>query len=154
MMYGIRGLWSVKHAGSCRRRVDVRNNCIGGTHMTLQELYQIIEGDYDQAIRVLRMEKLVDKHIRKFTSNGVVEGLLAAEKTMDPTELFEKAHAVKGVCSNLGLTKLADAASLIADEYRPGKARSMSDDEVKEKLRFIGELYEKTVAGIQRYEGN
>ena len=31
--------------------------------MTLKELYSKIGGDYDQAVRVLRMEKLIDKHI-------------------------------------------------------------------------------------------
>ena len=40
--------------------------------MTLQELYQMIDGDYDQALRVLRMDKLLDKHIRKLTKNGVI----------------------------------------------------------------------------------
>lgn len=33
--------------------------------MNIQELYQSIDGDYDQAIRVLRVEKLVDKHYKK-----------------------------------------------------------------------------------------
>ena len=82
--------------------------------MTIQELYQTIDGDYDQAVRVLRMDKLIDKHIRKFTANGVVEDLLAAGQTMDPTQLFERAHAMKGVTANLGLTKLSSAASEIA----------------------------------------
>ena len=71
--------------------------------MTLQELYQNIDGDYDQALRVLRMDKLLDKHIRKLTKNGVITQLLAAGETMDPTALFEAAHAAKGVCANLGL---------------------------------------------------
>ena len=79
--------------------------------MTLQELYQEIGGDYDQVIRVLRVEKLVDKHIRKLTKSGTVEALLAAGKTMDPTQLFETAHAVKGVCANLGMVQLSEAAS-------------------------------------------
>ena len=48
--------------------------------MTLRELYSEIGGDYDQALRVLRVEKLIDKHIRKLTSNGVVEGLVDAAK--------------------------------------------------------------------------
>ena len=28
--------------------------------MTLQELYQMIDGNYEQALRVLRMDKLLD----------------------------------------------------------------------------------------------
>ena len=120
--------------------------------MTLQELYQNIDGDYEQAMKVLRMDKLLDKHIRKLTKNGVVEQLLAAGKDMDPTQLFETAHAAKGVCANLGLVKLSSAASEIAEEYRPGNPRRFTDDEVKEKLDAIAALYQKTADGIQAYE--
>ena len=120
--------------------------------MTLQELYSMIGGDYDQAIRVLRMDKLIDKHIRKLTKNGVVESMLAAGESMDETQLFETAHAVKGVCGNLGLPKLAAAASEITEEYRPGSPRQFSDDEIKEKLKAITELYDLTARGIRQYE--
>lgn len=120
--------------------------------MTLQELYRNIDGNYEQAMRVLRIEKLMDKHIRKLTKNGVVDALIAAGEGMDPTNLFETAHAVKGVCSNLGLTRLASAASDIAEEFRPGNPRQMSDGEVQDKLRAIAELYRKTAEGISQYE--
>ena len=120
--------------------------------MTLQELYQNIDGNYDQAIRDLRMEKLMDKHIRKLTKNGVVDKLIEAGKEKDPVQLFECAHAVKGVCSNLGLTRLADAASEIAEEYRAGNSRKLSDEEINEKLQEIESVYKKTVEAIHQYE--
>ena len=119
--------------------------------MTLQELYREIGGDYEQALRVLRVEKLVDKHIRRLTTNGVVDNLIRAGEGMDPAALFETAHAMKGVCANLGLTALADAASGIAEEYRPGNSRRMSDAEVKEELARIAETYRKTADGIRKY---
>lgn len=120
--------------------------------MTLQELYRQIGGDYEQALKVLRVEKLADKHIRKLPGNGLVERLLAAGETMDPTELFEAAHAVKGNCGNLGLVNLSAAASEITEEFRPGNPRRMSDEEVREKLRVIGETYEQIVDTIRRYD--
>lgn len=120
--------------------------------MTIQELYQYIDGDYDQAIRVLRVDKLVDKHIRKFTSNGVVDELLAACENMNATDIFEAAHAMKGVCANLGLTKLSEAASDITEEFRPGKERTLSDDEVKNRIHSIQQIYSQTIDGIRRYE--
>jgi len=119
--------------------------------MTIRELYQNMGGDYERAIRVLRMDKLVDKHIRKLTQNGVIENLLKAGEGMDPTALFEAAHAMKGVCANLGLVRLADAASEIAEEYRPGNSRRFSDAQVKEKLDKIAENYRKTAQEIQKY---
>ena len=120
--------------------------------MTLENLYEYIGGDYNQALKVLRIEKLIDKHIRKFPQGGVPEALIAAGKNMDPTAIFETAHAMKGVCANLGLMKLYEASSEIAEEYRPGNQRKFSDDEVRAKLENIERLYEKTAEGIRLYE--
>ncbi len=119
--------------------------------MNIQELYQSIDGDYDQAIRVLRVEKLVDKHIRRFVDNDVVDGLLAAGSSMDPTDLFEAAHAVKGVAANLGLTKLSDVASEITEVFRPGNERKLSDEDVKQRIETIRELHEQIVYKIRKY---
>lgn len=120
--------------------------------MTLQELYERIDGNYTQATSVLRMDKLIDKHIRKLPNNGVVDSLISAGKAMDATALFETAHAMKGVCSNLGLTRLSDLASKITEEFRPGNQRTMSDDEVSKILNEIEVLYAKTKDGISEYE--
>lgn len=121
--------------------------------MTLQELYSEIGGNYEQATRVLRVEKLIDKHIRKLTKNGVIDSLLNAGETLDPTQMFETAHAMKGVCANLGLSKLAESASELAEEYRPGTPRELSDNDVKQRLEVIKELYAKTKEGIKKYVG-
>lgn len=122
--------------------------------MTIRELYAGIDEDYEQALRTLRVEKLVDKHIRKLTKTGLIENLLAAGKTMDPTQLFEAAHAAKGGCGNLGLTKLAAATSEIAEEFRPGNPRKMTDAEVAEKLQEISALYDQAADSIRRYEAD
>ena len=87
--------------------------------MTLQELYYEIGGDYEQAMRVLRMDKLIDKHIRKLRTNSVVDGLIAAGEKMDPSGIFEVARAMKGVCANLGLVGLAGMASEIFAADKP-----------------------------------
>jgi len=120
--------------------------------MTLQELYAQIDGNYEQAIRVLRVEKLMDKHIRKLTKNGVVEKLLEAAGIMDPVQMFETAHAMKGVCGNLGLSRLSEMASDIAEEFRPGNERKMTDEAVRAEVEEIRSLYGKTAEGIRRYE--
>ena len=120
--------------------------------MTLRELYGTIGENYDQALRVLRVEKLVDKHIRRLTKNGLMEALLSAGEAMDPAALFETAHAAKGNWGNLGLTRLSAAASEIAEEFRPGNSRGMTDDEVVEKLREMAALYARAADAVNRYE--
>ncbi len=120
--------------------------------MTLRQLYEKIDGSYEQALKVMRVDKLIDKHIRRFPTGVTAEALVAAGNTMDPTALFESAHAMKGVCANLGLIKLYEAASEIAEEFRPGKTRKFDDEQVKQKIAAIKAQYEKTVAGIREYE--
>lgn len=120
--------------------------------MTLRELYEKIGGDYEQALKVLRIEKLIDKHIRKLPANDIFSSLEEAGNTMDEKQLFESAHAIKGVCANLGLVKLSSAASEITEEFRPGNVRKLSDDEVKAKIKKVEELYGIAVDGIKQYE--
>lgn len=120
--------------------------------MTLKELYEAIDGNYDSAVAVLRIEKLIDKHIRRLPGNSVFPELFEAAKTMDPAKLFESAHAVKGVCGNLGLLKLYEVVSELSEEFRPGNPRRMTDDQVREKIADAQGLYEKAVAGIKQYE--
>ena len=43
-------------------------------------------------------------------------------------------------------------ASAIAEEYRPGNDRTMSDEEVKAKLADISEKYSIVAEGIKEYE--
>ena len=117
--------------------------------MTLPELYQRIDGSYDQALRVMRMDKLIDKYIRKYPDSGMAEAVLEAE---DSSALFEAAHAMKGVCANLGLTALAEDASLLTEEFRPGGVRQLSDGEVQEILDRIEQQHQKAVDGIRLYQ--
>ena len=119
--------------------------------MTLEELYRKIDGDYAQACQVLRVDKLIDKHIRRFPTGGIVEAVLNAGKTLEPVAMFESAHAMKGVCSNLGLKSLATIASVITEEYRPGSVRNLTDDQIRAQLENLERLYRKTVDGISEY---
>ena len=120
--------------------------------MTIQQLYEKIGGNYDQAVRVMKKDKLIDKYVRKLKSSNVGEMLAQAGESMDPEKLFESAHAMKGVCSNLGLIALAEAADELTEEFRQGNARKLSDDEVRQKLDAILNRYRDTVQGITEYE--
>ena len=120
--------------------------------MTIRELYEIIGGNYDQAVRVMKSDRLIDKYIRKLTGSNLDQMLTEAGAAMDGARLFESAHAMKGVCANLGLDDLARAADEITEEFRPGNARRLSDDAVREKLDALAARYNTTVEGISRYE--
>ena len=119
--------------------------------MNIRELYDKIGGNYDQAVRVMKSDRLIEKYVRKLLNNDVNAQLAQAGQSMDPVKLFESAHAMKGVCANLGLEALAQAADEITEEFRAGKSRRLSDDAVREKLAAIDARFKATAEGIREY---
>ena len=120
--------------------------------MTIQELYVRMDGNYDHALRIMKSERLIDKYVRKLKSSGLDAMLAEAGEAMDPVKLFESAHAMKGVCANLGLDQLAADADAITEEFRPGKARRLTDDQVRAKIDAAVEKFRATVQCIREYE--
>ena len=58
---------------------------------------------------------------------------------------------MKGVCANLGLDSLSQAASELAEEFRPGHDRTMDDAEVQAKIAELKVRYEQTMEGIRQF---
>ncbi len=120
--------------------------------MTIQQLYEKIGGNYEQAVRVMKKDKLIDKYVRKLKDSDAGEQLAQAGEAMDAAKLFDSAHALKGVCANLGLDALANAADEITEEFRSGNSRKLSDDAVREKVEALLTRLRNTVKGIEEYE--
>jgi HPt (histidine-containing phosphotransfer) domain-containing protein len=69
----------------------------------------------------------------------------------DTKMIFEGAHALKGVTANLGFTAISGAAAELADEFRPGRDRRFSDEEVNARLAALNERYDATVEEIAKF---
>ena len=121
--------------------------------MTVQELYESIGGNYESAKRVMMNDALISRFIVKLLDDKSCERLLNAEEGLDGPGLFEGAHAMKGVYANLGLDALSAAASEIAEEFRPGNPRRLSDEEVHARLADIRAQYERAIDGVRRFAG-
>ena len=119
--------------------------------MTVQELYQQIGGSYDDAKRILPMDKLIAKFVVKFLDDKSAETLFSAWDARDTATLFEGAHAMKGVCANIGLTALSTSASALAEEFRPGRERAMDDAEVQRRIDELRASYDHAVEGIRAF---
>ncbi len=119
--------------------------------MTVQELYAAIGGDYDSAKRVLQMDMLIGKFVVKLLDDQSCQRLLAAADAGDAAGIFEGAHAMKGICANLGLNSLSQAASAIAEEFRPGSGRTMDQAELEARVRDLKAQYDRTVEGIRAF---
>ena len=119
--------------------------------MTLPELYAAIDGNFTAVKRILPSDALVEKFVLRLLDEKSFERLKNAQGSLDSKELFEAAHALKGICANLGLDALSAKASLIAEEFRPQKERQMSDAEVGEQLDQFCQKFEATLTTLRQY---
>ena len=119
--------------------------------MTVQELYASIGGSYESAKRILPMDKLIEKFIAKLPDDKSYGKLMDAHAAKNPEGLFEAAHALKGVLANLGLNDLSQRASVVAEEFRPGNSRTMSDADLDTHIKGLSEKFQTTIAGIRDF---
>ena len=119
--------------------------------MTVQELYGKIGGNYESAKRVMQLDKLIVKFIVKYLDDASCAQLCAAWDKRDGAGVFEGAHAMKGVCANLGLDALSKDASELAEEFRPGNERILSDGEVTAKVAALRGKNEQALQAIRAF---
>ncbi|MBQ6757301.1 MAG: Hpt domain-containing protein [Oscillospiraceae bacterium] len=120
--------------------------------MTVQELYEKIGGDFNAAKKILPSDALVARFVVKLLKDGSIQKLRDGVAAGDSKAIFEGAHALKGVTANLGLTTLSDLAAEIADEYRPGRERTLSDDELGAKIDELNAKFDSTSEEIERFQ--
>lgn len=119
--------------------------------MTIEELYTAIGGSYENAKKTMMMDKMISRFVVKLLDDTSCQKLMEGFAAGDGAAIFEGAHAMKGVCANLGLTSLSEKAGEITEEFRPGNARKLSDGELKEKVAALREQYDRTIEGIHKF---
>lgn len=112
--------------------------------MTLKECYNALEGDYEDVLKRLMSEKLVQKFVLRFLSDSSFESLVNDLKNGNYDDAFRDAHTLKGVCQNLGFTKLYLSSDKITEALR-GK----NIDEANSLLPLVEADYGMTISAIK-----
>ena len=115
--------------------------------MTLQECYAAMGGNYEDVIGRLRSERLVQKFILKFVTDGSFNLLCRSLEEQNYEEAFRAAHTIKGVCQNLSINKLQDSSSRLCESLRNGYTPEA--DALAEEVRAD---YAQTVTAIQTFQ--
>ena len=115
--------------------------------MNLRECYEALGGDYEDVLGRLRTEKLVQKFVLKFLNDKSYELLRKSLETGDYEEAFRASHTIKGVCQNLGFTRLGDFSSSLTDALRDGWS-----DGAEALVEKVKADYELTVNAIRILE--
>lgn len=85
--------------------------------MTLKECYDALGGNYEDTVRRLYNEKLVEKFLFKFEEDPSFENLKKALEEEDLEAAFRAAHTLKGVAQNMGFDNLAEQVEKVCKDY-------------------------------------
>lgn len=113
--------------------------------MTLQECYRAMEADYDGVMSRLMSEDRVKKFLLKAVENSMLEWLCNSLEEKNYEEAFRAAHSIKGVCQNLGLSKLEVSSSALTEALRNGEP-SQDVTPLLEQVKKDYETLQTTVA--------
>lgn len=88
--------------------------------MTLQECYAALGGDFAEVSSRLPSEKFIQKYVLKFLDDGSFDLLMQSTQSENWVEAFRAAHTIKGMCQNLGFTRLYQSSSELSEALRHG----------------------------------
>ena len=86
--------------------------------MTIQECYQAIGGDYEQAVKRLSSEAMVRHFIGKFLEDDCLQKLREAIKAQNRKEAFCAAQTLESVSGNLSFFRLSRSVSALTESLR------------------------------------
>ena len=112
--------------------------------MSLRICYEGLGGNYDEAIGRLRSERLVQKFVLKFLTDGSHSDLVAALKAKDGPAAFRAAHTLKGICLNLSFDRLYASSNRLCEALRSGWT-----DEAPALAEAVEADYRITIAAIR-----
>lgn len=115
--------------------------------MTLQECYREIGGDYEGVVSRLMNERIVQKFLLKFPEDGSYDLLIRSMEEENDQEAFRAAHTLKGICRNLGITRLGDSSSRLTEALRNGRSQGC-----EALLQDVRKDYDQTVSVIKAFE--
>lgn len=116
--------------------------------MTIRECYDRLGGSYDDIKRRLPTDALIEKFLGKFLSDGSYELLINSMSGGDRETAFRGAHALKGVCANLGFSKLYDSSSKLTEALRNAE---IIPDGADALMSEVSNDYERVILGIKAY---
>lgn len=119
--------------------------------MTPKELYDRLEGDYNDMLGRLGMDALIARFVVKFVDDQSVPQLFAAWEAGDEKAAFNAAHQSKGVAANLSLTKVQNLASQICEALREGNEELRASTDVDALVDELRDVYGFTIDTLKDF---
>lgn len=113
--------------------------------MTIQECYKAIGGNYEDVLRRLHNEALIQKFTLKFLNQSYLL-LKQALKDKNYEDAFRSAHTLKGVCQNLSFDRLYEVSNELTELLRD---RTGEQPGIQEAMEKVTEVYELMIEEIK-----
>lgn len=120
--------------------------------MNLKECYQAFGGDYEDTMKRMGMERLLQKFMLKFLDDKSFEELCSSMEQKKYEEAFRAAHTLKGLCLNLGFKTLAESSSSLTEALRSQQFEESNLVEIMKMLEQVKRDYEMTVSVITEFK--
>lgn len=120
--------------------------------MNLKECYQAFGGDYEDTMKRMGMERLLQKFMLKFLDDKSFEELCSSMEQKKYEEAFRAAHTLKGLCLNLGFKTLAESSSNLTEALRSQQFEESNLVEIMKMLEQVKRDYEMTVSVITEFK--
>lgn len=117
--------------------------------MTIEECYKELGGDYADVSGRLPSRAMVEKFAGRFPDDPSFDMLCRCIAGGDRAGAFRAAHSLKGVCANLGFSRLLDSVYQLTEVLRP--QLSSVPEEAVGLLEAVRRDYDITVGAIRRY---
>ena len=86
----------------------------------IQQFYENINGNYQEAISRMKDDERIKKYLKFFLADDSFEKLKIAIENNNCEEAFKSAHTLKGVSQNMAFTDLSNSVVEITELLRSG----------------------------------
>lgn len=111
--------------------------------MTIQECYAAMGADFEGVLQRLGSESFIRRFAVRFPDDKSFQMIREGIANGDAETAFRGAHTLKGVCANLGFSKLYEESSRLTEDLRD---RELSGYE--ENWKAVQEQYRVTVDAL------
>lgn len=116
--------------------------------MDIRECYQVMDSNFDDVLERLGSESFIRRFTLRFLDDPSFQTLKDGIMTGDHELAFRGAHTLKGVCSNLGFTKLYELSSELTEILR----KNTGVQGCEGTFAAVEKQYQKMTAAIKELE--
>lgn len=88
--------------------------------MKLKECYESIGANYEEVVSRLMSDDRVKKYLERFADSNDLDKIVRCVEAKNFEDGYRNAHTLKGLCLNLGITRLQAVCEVLCEAIKDG----------------------------------